>query len=195
MKFGYIYRVWNLLNGMSYVGQTTYTNPYKRIRKHFCISSSKCTALVQAVEQFGEEKFSFEILEHVPLSELNNRECYWIDRLGTLSPCGYNLTTGGSSHTTYAPSVRKRISDSKSGENNHYFGRPLPDDLKSKLSEALSGENNPMYGKNHSPETIEKMSEAKIGLKNPNYGRPRSEATRRKISETLRRRSGGGGGS
>ena len=37
----------------------------------------------------------FEVVEECPDAMLNDREQHWIRELGTLSPHGYNLTTGG----------------------------------------------------------------------------------------------------
>ena len=55
------------------------------------------------------------------------------------------------------------------------------------MSEARSGENNHMYGKHHSEETRRKISEARkgkcTGENNPNYRNHFSEETRKKMSK------------
>lgn len=34
--------------------------------------------------------FRFDVIEFVPLKDLNEREKYWIDKLDTMEPHGYN---------------------------------------------------------------------------------------------------------
>ena len=44
-------------------------------------------------------------------------------------------------------------------------------ETKKKLSESKSGENHPMFGKTHTDETKKKQSDAKKGEKNHNFGK------------------------
>ena len=58
---------------------------------------------------------------------------------------------------------RKKMSESKKGENNPLFGKHHSAEARKKMSEANNGEKNPFFGKNHSAESRKKMSEAKKG--------------------------------
>ena len=56
-------------------------------------------------------------------------------------------------------------------------------ETRKKMSESKKGENNPLFGKHHSAEALNKMSESKKGENHPMFGKHRSEETRKKISE------------
>lgn len=49
--------------------------------------------LYNAINKYGEENFEMEILEWC--RNYNEREVYWIKKLNTLSPNGYNISEGG----------------------------------------------------------------------------------------------------
>ena len=158
---GYIYVIINNLNGMKYVGQTN--DPYKRCHKH--LSTARLnnytykSYLYPAINKYGEDNFSFKIVEICELDIVNEREIYWIQYLDTVVPNGYNITPGG---------------NSLYGEDNPFYGRKHSDKTKEKISQKNSGriisqeerdmrrvinsgERNPFYGKTHSSETIEKI--------------------------------------
>ena len=56
----------------------------------------------------------------------------------------------------HSEETRKKISESKNGENNYWFGKHHSEETRKKISEAHKG-------KNHSDETRKKMSEAHKG--------------------------------
>jgi len=91
---GFIYKITSPSNKM-YVGQTKKKDPQKRWREHCWSSSTSCTALKNAITKYGTENMKFEVVEECSDAMLNDREQHWIRELGTLSPHGYNLTTGG----------------------------------------------------------------------------------------------------
>ena len=172
MKTGCIYRLWNTVNGKSYIGQTV--NFKKRIRSHF--NQSQCTALVNAIRKYGKSAFQWKILEaDIPYDSLSEREIYWINHFNSVSPNGYNLTYGGE---TGIPSEETLLKMSKVQK-----GRTFSEETRRKMSEAKK--NKP--GKKHTPESRKKLSESKKGEKNPNYGKRLPEETRRKMSETQKR--------
>lgn len=95
----YIYLYTNLINGHQYVGQTN--NIERRKREHHCdISapsrSSYHSLLARAMRKYGENNFSFEILnENLTQEEANLLEEYWEVHLNTKAPNGYNIKDGG----------------------------------------------------------------------------------------------------
>ncbi|WP_431030121.1 GIY-YIG nuclease family protein [Lysinibacillus sp. LZ02] len=98
-----IYKITNKLNGKSYIGQTT-RNVRARIAEH----KYKKSLVGKAILEFGEGNFKVEKLESCKtLEELNEREAYWIQKMDTIQPKGYN----------------KAIVDSKFGKNNGFFGK------------------------------------------------------------------------
>lgn len=101
----YIYCYTNNINGHKYVGQTSY--PARRKSEHkyaaFTPSSKEYNLLFhKKLRQYGEENFSFEILEEIDTNDLDlvdSREAYWIEKMSSRVKTGkgYNLTLGGQS--------------------------------------------------------------------------------------------------
>ena len=93
---GCIYKITNCINQKLYVGLTL-SDAETRFKKHISmIYSNGCSALYGAIKKYGIESF---IVETICLSndkkELMNLEKHYISELNTISPNGYNLTTGG----------------------------------------------------------------------------------------------------
>ena len=65
--------------------------------------------LKYAIECHGKEAFTWYILEVVAIQDLGQRESFWISRLNTLHPHGYNLTTGGEHHMMSQDTIDKMI--------------------------------------------------------------------------------------
>ena len=83
-----IYKITNLLNGKSYIGQSN--NLERRKKEH--LSGKQYIDL--DIQQLGIENFDFEILEYCNKDQLDELEKYWIDYYNTYND-GYNLTKGG----------------------------------------------------------------------------------------------------
>ncbi len=89
---GRIYAITNLINGHKYVGQTTRD---VNIRFHEHCYKGACKGIHRAIEKYGKENFSINILEdNIEAEKLNEREAYWIEKLDTYYN-GYNQTLGG----------------------------------------------------------------------------------------------------
>jgi len=86
-----IYKITNQLTGKVYVGQSK--NVYRREIEHF--TALRCgkhpNKEMQKDWNHNNRGFRFDVIEFVPLSQLNEREKYWIDRLHSMFPNGYNL--------------------------------------------------------------------------------------------------------
>lgn len=94
LKTSGIYCFVNQINNKKYVGQSIDLN--RRLKEHWnhC-GIAHNSAIDLALEKYGHEIFTTEILELCKPEELNDREAYWIETLNTISPNGYNLTKGG----------------------------------------------------------------------------------------------------
>ena len=139
METGYIYMITNKINEKKYIGQTI--NFQRRCRQHINKSN---IAIGKAIEKYGEQMFSFEIIEECCLDNLDEREIYWIDKYNTYNGYGYNCHVGG---------------NAQNGKHNPMYG--------------MSGEDNPFYGKNHTKETRKQMKKNHAdmsGKNNPWYG-------------------------
>lgn len=93
----YIYQITNDINGKIYVGKTVKNNIQERWKEHLKdYKKSRCEKrpLYDAMNKYGPENFSIKALEECSLEELNNKEIYWIEKLGSFK-YGYNATIGG----------------------------------------------------------------------------------------------------
>ena len=172
---GSIYKITNTINGKSYIGQTRRDAVNGRIRQHLNGHPRGNQLVKQAIEKYGKNAFTYEILHDGIIPEfLDTFEVEAIAKFNTIAPQGYNLTAGGEGGSR-SEETKRKISRSKKGENHPMFGKPPTKGF---------------LGKRHTPETCRKISEATTGEKNhrygklaPNRGKPHSAKTRRKISE------------
>ena len=87
---GYIY-CYTSPSGKKYIGQTVKTLEQRAENgNHY----RECTAFWRAIQKYGWENFSCEILEECPTEMLDNREEYYILLFNTLVPNGYNIKCG-----------------------------------------------------------------------------------------------------
>lgn len=86
-----IYKITNKVNGKIYIGQSN--NPQRRWEQH-CYRNEKYVSLInKAINKWGKEKFSFEILGW--FDDYNEKEKYYIQYYRSLTPGGYNIAIGG----------------------------------------------------------------------------------------------------
>lgn len=159
-----IYKCTNLITTKAYIGQTTRTLSI-RIQEYCKYSGGSETYFHNSLRKYGIENFHWEILyETDDLFTLNFMENYYIEKQNTLSPNGYNLTTGGLNKT---PTLEVRQKMSESGKRKMFTK-----EHRLKLSEANRR-------RKVSPETRLKMSNSKIGK---GVGRRHSPEAKLKMS-------------
>lgn len=167
-----IYQIVNKVNGKRYVGSAVCIR--KRWHAHRCgfrLSKHPNRYLMSSWQKYGEEAFTFEILEHCSLDELLVREQWWID---STSP-EYNLspTAGSCRGVKHTEEVRRRVSERNKG-NKYALGRKISEYVKSRVAEA----NRLRKGVKQSADHAEKRAAGHRGMK-------RSAETRRRISEAM----------
>ena len=99
-SMGIIYKITSP-SGKSYIGKTNGTLK-RRLRVHMS-SGSKCPAIKAAIEKYGEDAMSIDILAEVPDPLSNEWEMFMIKKHGTYGPGGYNLTPGGGRPSSKVP--------------------------------------------------------------------------------------------
>lgn len=184
-----IYKITNMINGKVYIGQSI--NIKARWKDHVNTLNRKdshSVLLQRAWNKYGEESFSFEILELCTEDMLDEVEIKYID-LYDAHNNGYNIEPGGNKNKHLSEETKQKIGDANRGRRH-------TKESKIKMSKSRTGENNGMYGRTHSIESRRKMSEAKKGkpghqssakqkdaARRSNTGKVVSEETRQKISQ------------
>lgn len=95
-----IYKITNNISGKSYIGQSVHIE--QRISEHKSESASTDTnrkaynsVIHKAIRKYGWSNFSYSIIEECLISELDDKERFWIKEYNTLIPNGYNILVGG----------------------------------------------------------------------------------------------------
>ena len=100
-----IYKITNLINGKSYVGQSIHIE--RRWQEHKLPSAD--SAIAKAIQRYGVNNFSFEVLEELQPNELDEKEKYYIKKFNTIVPNGYNITDNTNSQNTTFANFDKEI--------------------------------------------------------------------------------------
>lgn len=147
-----IYEIFNMVNGKSYIGQST--NITQRLSKHkseLRHNKHQNLHLQNAWNKHGEHSFLFNILEYCNIDELDDIERYYINIWNlTNNQYGYNVESGGNLNKTLSTETKRKISEA-------HKGKTPSEETRKKLSD-----NNARYwqGKKRSEETRKKISES-----------------------------------
>lgn len=154
-----IYSIKNLINGKRYIGASK--NIHNRWIDHRCKLNNHYKGANKDLQTdwdlYGESNFEFSVLEEYSISDLDDRESYWILYYNTTNPlCGYNKTYGGKKPNMseefkqnltgkkLSSNIRKKMSEA-------HKGKVMSEEHKQKISATLfgkmNGTNNPMYGR------------------------------------------------
>lgn len=158
-KISGIYCIENLINGKKYVGKSV--DIYDRFsyhRSHLNRKDHDNSYLQNAWNKYGEENFKWYIIKEFPKNKLIEKEIFYIKKLKSKFPKGYNLTDGGDGSNNPSEETRKKMSIAR-------LGKSLSEESKRKLSE--NAEINPNYGmknKHHSEKSKRKMRKTKKGM-------------------------------
>ncbi len=175
-------------SGKSYIGQTK--NLKNRIKRH--IKSNGCTLFHAAIQKYGFDKFSMDVLaENLTVDEANHLEDFYITKFNSLSPTGYNLRTGGKNYTVtdetrikigLSSKGRKHTQESKLKISQSLKGRTLwNEEQRLAISERQKGKSYRCVDYKHSEET-------KIKIGSGNKNKKISKDTREKMSIAAKKR-------
>lgn len=179
LGIGKVYVVTNQKNGKKYVG---FTNGFveNRLKIHIKGGCQASSLLHNAIVEFGKENFSIETVFEGTCKQALDKERFFVKKLKTRYPNGYNIMPGGLSfflgkkHTLKA---RKRMSKMRRG-NKNLKGYKHSSESRRKMSEAKKGNKNSL-GYRHTKETRKNMSISHKGY-NP------SPETRARISAAMK---------
>jgi len=96
----WLYVVTNKVNGKRYVGQTRHPVK-KRWREHLKSAKNSSSLLGLAIKKYGPDAFEmlpFQMIHGTTQRQLDSAEKWFISGLGTITPSGYNIQSGGYGH-------------------------------------------------------------------------------------------------
>ena len=187
-------------SGKSYIGQT---NDIDRRNRDHNRSYSGCTAFCNAIQKYGWNSFTHEILiDNLTLEQANILEEHFIAQYNTLSPNGYNLTTGGNNRLLSEETKQKirqaRLGIKRSEETKRRMsianiGKKVSIETKQKLVEVRKNESNDTKSRRNEASKLAKQTaiyseEFRQKIRDIRLGTTRSEETKQKISENSARR-------
>ena len=138
---GFIYKITSP-SGRIYVGQTyeigQRISNYKALRHR-----SKKSIIIWSIKKYGWAAHSFEVIEEVEDSLMNEREIFWIAELKTFypqNPHGMNLTFGGGGVRQPWKHDLERVAKAKlrCGDKSPMYGKSLSAEAKDKISKSVS---------------------------------------------------------
>lgn len=91
-----IYKATNRINNKSYIGLTTRELKERQL-EHQRHRDKESSYFHRALIKYGNDAFEWEIIDNsaTTIEELKQLEQFYIKKYNTLSPTGYNISTGG----------------------------------------------------------------------------------------------------
>ena len=183
----YIYRITNLINGKTYIGQ----HKYKKLDDNY-MGSGKLIKL--AIKKHGIENFKKEILySRIQYKETaDDMERFAIIKERAIGKAEYNISDGGNGGNL-GEEVNKKISDAKKGsipwnkgkkgvQITYWKGKHFTEEHKKSLSASWN------YDKHFTEETRKKISKACKGRPGVFKGKHHTEEWKKKMSEDNKER-------
>lgn len=135
-----IYLITNLVNGHTYLGQSSDIRiRWNRHRTSLRKGKHHSRYLQRAWNKYGEESFKFEIIELV--QNLSHLGSYEISYFNYLKP-EYNICAPGDSPSLgirRTPEFRQKMSDCRKGSKSPNFGKTMSPEVKEKIRQSLLG--------------------------------------------------------
>lgn len=145
MKYFYLYKITNLINGKVYIGQSV--NPQARWRRHK--SDAKLGKnkkhLANAIRKYGARNFAFEVIaQSKTLEGIDQAEIDCIQQhKSSDKKYGYNIALGGNGKRIVSEETKKKIAQ-------FMTGRKPSEETKRRRSQSMMGKNagekNGMFG-------------------------------------------------
>lgn len=187
-----IYCITNIINDKQYVGQAIIkAKRWKDHKSALSVGKHNNRYLQAAYNKYGKEAFIYTVLEILPtLLNLDEREQYWINKLNTVVPYGYNLNPIAGSARGFKHSIETKLkwSEQRKGKKRsvefalnvsiQMKGKIVSDETKLKQSLAQTG----------SKKSEETKAKHALRMKGNSHNKgkkrtaPMSEETRQRIS-------------
>lgn len=131
-----IYKITNNINGKIYVGQSN--NIQRRFLEHKNRGATSRIHVDIAIQKYGKENFSFEVIEECTIEQLNQKEMYWISYFNSVEN-GYNCSVGGGQQSIGSNNGRAILTEDevkiiRAAYNNHERRKDVYEQFKDKIS-------------------------------------------------------------
>jgi len=180
-----VYRALNKKSGKSYVGQTKNSLDV-RVSSHIAsVKAGSKWIFHNALRSYGTEGFVWTTLQECKTkSELDEAECYWIEKLEcNYSKNGYNMMPGGTGGYNENASIAatKRC---KGKTYEEMYGKEKAETIKNSIRKHTVARNKKYGGWCKDP--LRRIEIGKIGnAVRTKMGYTHSEETKKKLSDTL----------
>lgn len=131
-----IYKITNLTNGKIYIGQSN--NIERRFQEHQTKGVNSRIPLDAAIQKYGKENFSYEVVEECAIEQLNEKEQYYIQYYNSKNN-GYNCSDGGAQQSIGSNNGRAKITEKdviliRNAYNNHLRQKDVYEQFKDKIT-------------------------------------------------------------
>lgn len=173
MKCG-IYEIICIVNEKRYIGSSKNINDrFKRHISSLRKGSNPAKYLQESFNEFGEDNFSFRIIEEIEEDNLGERERHWIICLNTVFPNGFNGSLGGETglrSKSLSEDAKIKMSKRNAGKGNPNYGNKWTQSMKDNASIRLKGNGKDIPKSHEHKENISKSGKGKhnhVGENNP----------------------------
>lgn len=131
-----IYKITNNINGKIYIGQSN--NIQRRFLEHKNRGATSRIPVDIAIQKYGKENFSFEVIEECTIEQLNQKEMYWISYFNSVEN-GYNCSVGGDQQSIESNNGRAILTEDevkiiRTAYNNHERRKDVYEQFKDKIA-------------------------------------------------------------
>ena len=131
-----IYKITNVKNNKIYIGQSS--DIYRRFQEHQTKGKSSRIPVDVAIQKYGKDSFTYEILEECNIAELNEKETFWIKKLNAIEN-GYNCSEGGEQQSIGENNGRSKLTEEdvieiRKAYNNHLKQKDVYEKYKDIIS-------------------------------------------------------------
>lgn len=186
---GFIYKITNTITNKCYIGETI-KSPEHRWKQHLqkIKKGEGCPALRDAINSYGLESFTFEVILNCPDEERFAREIEMIKQYNSQVPNGYNILPGGICGGGFIGKKHNEETIEKIKESSKKFHEENPDyfeTYREKHKEAMKNVDISSVVKN-SEKFRKAVEEGRVGANGHKDGKI-SEETKKKISKSVKK--------
>lgn len=139
---GIVYSATNNTNNAMYIGITTKTLDKRIKQHHYYANNMDKYYFHRALKKYNFD-FTWDILDTSDnYNVLCTLERYYISFFKSIGYELYNLTDGGEGLFNPTKEIRDKLSESRSGNRNPWYGKRQPNEMRKKNSKARSNNNN-----------------------------------------------------